>query len=296
MKSIHFCTCNKIKFMFIGVLFAALAVHSNANASGVTLNVIGPHEYALPVNYDSFNAVVQYGYIQNDTKAFNNKGDSVSGPDTLTAVGLTKYVRFFTLKSLPDVGLAWEVIQPEISVQKSGVSASGLGDPITGFAGWMKPSKNSTLGIQSFLQVPIGTEAVSDKSWKNLTSILADIQLGDFNIDGDVGVVVQSNKHENGKNDISPGTTFHTNLRLAYRAHKLFEPFIGVDFQTTGTAKDEVTGLKLVNSSSNETVIGGGAVIYFTDSIFIATRYDYGIAGKNTPISNSLNFKIAYIW
>jgi hypothetical protein len=277
-------------------LFAVLALHSSANASGITLNVIEPHEYALPVNYESFNAVVQYGYVQDDHKAFDNSGDRVAGPGTYTAVGLTKYVRFFTFKPLPNVGLAWEVIQPEISVQKTGVSATGLGDTITGFAGWMKPGKNSTLGIQSFLQIPIGTDAVSDKTWKNLTSAFGDVQLGDVDIDGNVGFVVQSDKHETGKSDTSPGSTLHANLRVGYRAHQLIEPFLAADYQTTGSTKDLATGLNLTNSASNETTVGGGAVIYFADTISLTARYDYGVEGKNTPVTNAINFKFAYIW
>ncbi|MBI1921958.1 MAG: transporter [Geobacter sp.] len=285
------------KTIVSAAIFLFFFMHAaNVNASGIPLNVIGPHEYALPVNYDSFNAIVQYGFLQTDNMAYDNNGHRGSGPGTTTAVGLTKYVHFFTVKSLPDVGLAWEIVLPEISVQKPGFSASGIGDPLPGFAAWIKPSKNSTLGLQSFLSVPVGSDAVSDKTWGSLTTIIGDVQLGDLDICGHTGYIFKSTRHQTGVNDVDPGSTFHANLRFGYRAHKYLEPFLGVDYQVTGSSKDEVTGQKIVNSNSNETALGAGMMLNFTDSMNLTARYDYGVEGKNTPVSNSLNFKFAFIW
>jgi hypothetical protein len=281
----------------VSIIFSMVAMSSSTVlASGIPLNVIVPHEYALPVNYESFNAIVQYGYVQNDHRSFDNSGNNVSGPGTTTAVGLTKFVRFFTLKSLPDVGLAWEVVVPEISVQKTGSSASGLGDPLPGMAAWIKPTKNSTLGLQTFLSVPIGTDAVSDKTWGSLTQIIGDVQLGDFDVCGQTGFIFKSIRHQTGANDVDPGNTFHANFRFGYRAHKFIEPFLGVDYQVTGSSNDEFTKQKIVNSSSNETTLDAGIVLNFTDTISLAARYDYGVDGKNTPVTNAFNFRFGYVW
>lgn len=269
---------------------------ANVNASGIPLNVIGPHEYALPVNFDSFNAIVQYGFVQTDNMAFDNSGNKVAGAKTTTAVGLTKYVHFFTIKSLPNVGLAWEVVLPEISVQKTGLSVSGLGDPLPGMAVWVKPSNISTLGLQTFLSVPVGSDAVSDRTWGSLTTIFGDLQLGDFNMDGQIGYIIKSLRHQSGANDVDPGSTFHTNMRFGYRVHKFLEPFLALDYQTTSFAKDETTGLKIDNSASNETTVGGGFVSYLSDSLGFTARYDYGVDGKNTSVTNAFNFKFSYVW
>ena len=281
---------------FAAALLVALALATTVAASGIPLNVIGPHEYALPVNYESFNAVAQYAYVQTDNKAFDSKGAKVSGPDTFTAVGFTKYVRFFTFKSLPDVGFAWEFLLPEISVQKTGLSATGLGDPLTGFAVWMKPGKDSTLGVQSFLSIPVGADAVSDKTWGSLTTLVGDLQLGDLNVDGQAGYIFKSLRHQTGADDVDPGSTFHANLRLGYRAHQYLEPFLAADYQTTGSSSNETTGTAIPNSASNELSAGGGLLIHFTNPMTLALRYDYGIEGKNTPVTNAFHFKVAYIW
>jgi opacity protein-like surface antigen len=281
---------------FMAIVAILLVYSLSAVAAGIPLSVIGPHEYALPVNYEPFNAVAQYSYIQTDNMAFDNTGKRVAGPGTFTAVGFTKYVRFFTLKALPDVGIAWEYLQPEISVQKAGFSASGLGDPLTGLTVWIKPSKNSTLGLQSFLSIPIGAAEVSDKTWGSLTTIIGDLQLGDVDIDGQTGFIHKSTRHQNGANDVGPGDTFHANLRLGYRAHQYLEPFLAADYQTTGSSTDQAIGTAVPNSASNEITCGGGLMFHFSDPLSLTIRYDYGLDGKNTPVTNAFHFKIVYVW
>lgn len=281
---------------FMAMVVTVLVSSSTVVASGIPLNVVGPHEYALPVNYDSFNAVAQYAYVQTDNMAFDRTGKKVAGPGTFTTVGFTKYVRFFTFKSLPDVGFAWEVLLPEISVQKQGVSASGFGDPLTGLAVWVKPTKNSTLGLQSFLSIPAGSDAVSDKTWGSLTTIVGDLQIGDVNVDGQAGYIHKSTRHQTGANDQDPGDTFHTNLRLGYRAHQYLEPFIATDYQTTGSTTDAVTGTAVADSASNEFSCGGGLVVHFSNPLSLTMRYDYGLDGKNTPVTNAFHFKFVYVW
>jgi len=296
MKDVKHSNSLKTVVTFTAALLAALALATTVAASGIPLNVIGPHEYALPVNYEPFNAVAQYSYVQTDNKAFDSAGTKVSGPDTFTAVGFTKYVRFFTFKSLPDVGFAWEFLLPEISVQKTGLSVTGLGDPLTGFAVWMKPGKNSTVGVQSFLSIPVGAEAVSDKTWGSLTTLVGDLQLGDLNVDGQTGYIFKSLRHQTGADDVDPGSTFHANLRLGYRANQYLEPFLAADYQTTGSSTNETTGTAIPNSASNELSAGGGFVVHFTNPMSLTVRYDYGIDGKNTPVTNAFHFKLAYIF
>ena len=280
----------------MALVAAFLICSSTAGAAGIPLSVIEPHEYALPVNYEPFNAVAQYSFIQTDNSAFDAAGKRGAGPGTLTAVGFTKYVRFFAFKSLPDVGFAWEFLQTEISVQKAGASASGFGDPLTGLAVWIKPSRNSTLGLQSFLAIPVGSDAVSDKTWGSLTTIIGDLQLGDVNIDGQTGYIHKSTRHLNGANDLDPGDTFHANLRVGYRAHQYLEPFFAADYQTTGSTTDLVTGLAVPNSAGNELSCGGGLMVHFSEPLSLAMRYDYGLDGKNTTVTNAFHFKIVYTW
>lgn len=276
-------------------IYLSLVPISNARASGIPFAIIEPGEYTLPVNFESFNAFAQYGYWQNDSRSFDSKGNNVKGSGTDTFVGLSKYAHFFTIKSIPDVGFVMLVMLPEVSVQGPGLSVNGLADPMLGPAVWIKPSKNSTLGIQSYLQVPVGNQEVSDRTWATLTSLFGDVRFGDLNIEGDTGFVVKSTRHTTGANDVDPGSTFHVNLLTSYSVNKYLEPMISLDYQTTGSSKDKVTG-DIPNSANNETAIGAGMMFHFGDTISLATRYVYGIDGKNTPVTNSVYFKFTYIW
>jgi hypothetical protein len=297
MKHVTAKFCKVITVVSVVTALVSFVNCRNVLADGIPLNIIGPHEYALPVNYQPFNAVVQYGYFQTGNQVYESNGNKVDAPlKTSTAVGFTKYARFFKIDSLPDVGIGWEVVVPAISVQGTGLSVSGIGDPLTGGAIWIKPSKNSTIGFQSFLSVPVGASEVSDKTWGSLNTIIGDVQLGPVNIDGQVGYIIKSDRHTNGAADIEPGNTFHTNLRLAYSVHKYFEPYIAFDYQSTNSSKAKTTGLTMANSSSNETTLGGGAVMNITDSIGLAVRYDVGVDGKNTGVTNALNFKVSCVW
>jgi hypothetical protein len=287
---------NQCAASFMAVLATTFIFSSIVVAGGIPLNVIGPHEYALPVNFEPFNAVAQYSYFQSDRETFDSGGNKVDGPDTFTAVGFTKYVHFFTLKSLQDVGIAWEVLLPEISVQKSGFSVSGFGDPLTGFAVWIKPNKNSTVGVQSFLSIPAGSDSVSDNTWGSLTTIIGDWQMGDINIDGQLGYIHKTTRHQTGANDVDPGDTFHANLRLAYRANQYFEPFVAADYQTTGGSSDKGAGRDIPNSTNNEISCGGGLLVNISDPLSLAMRYDVGVDGKNTTVTNAFHIKLAYVW
>jgi len=262
---------------------------TKAKASDVALAVIGPHEYALPVNYESFNVFVQYAFW-ND----NRKGDgTVPDSDTDTWVGLSKYVRFFTLDALPDIGIAYEVIQPEVAVTGVDAGISGMGDTITGPAIWFKPSENSTLGFQTFLQVPIGDDELSNHAFRNLSSFFGDWQIGDLNIDGNVGAIFSSDyEHAGVKKDI--GTIYHANLRLGYRTSQMFEPFLAVDYNTGESGKNETTGETI--PSFDETALGGGLMIHFSPTISWTARYSRAVDARNVTETDAVYFKFAYVW
>jgi len=275
--------------------YLVLVTVTNARASGIPFAIIEPGEYTLPTNYESFNVFAQYGFYQNDSRMFDGNGHKIKGSGTDTLVGLSKYAHFFTIKSIPDVGFAMLAMIPEVSVSGPGVSVSGFADPMIGPAIWIKPSKSSTLGIQSYLQIPVGNQEVSDRTWATNTSLFGDIRFGDLNIEGDVGFIIKSTRHTTGANDVEPGSTFHVNLLTSYSVNKYLEPMISLDYQTTGSSKDKVTG-DIPNSANNETAIGAGMMFHFGDTISLATRYVYGIDGKNTPVTNALYFKFTYIW
>ncbi len=265
-----------------------------AYASSITFAVISPYEYDLPLKFKPFNVFVQYGEFQSDGTAFGPSGNSIAGPGTHTIVGLSKYVHFWTFKSLPQLGFAYEVILPEVNVYGNGVSASGIQGPLTGPAIWFKPSSNSTLGFQSFFQIPVGTSEVANRYWSNFSSIFYDVNFDNINIDGDAGTVFHTDQHMNGQPDTQIGQVWHANLRLAYHVSPMFQPFLAVDWQSVGS--NHQNGVETPNSYSRELSAGGGLRMAFTPKISLALHYSTGVSGANTPVTQALYAEYIYLW
>jgi hypothetical protein len=281
---------NLARVFGLAVCTAALSgIFSSANAQ-TTFDVIGPREYDLPVGYQPFNVFVQYSYIQNHDKAWDAFGDKVDGSGAQQIVGMSKYVHFWTPNFSNKVGLAWEVIQPEIAVRDRDSSTpdgsvSGFGDTITGFAAWIKPTSNSTFGIQSFVQVPIGDRSVSDTNWKNLTSFLWDVRLP-YNLGwtADAGWVWQGEKD----NGLTPGTTFHTNQRFGWQIAGWIEPFLALDYEHT-EAFDGIPASWALDG-------GVGVMVNTYQGQSLTLRYSRGLDGENHSFTDSWNLKYAVAW
>ncbi|WP_411887617.1 transporter [Hydrocarboniphaga effusa] len=254
----------------------------------VTLDVIGPHEYELPVGFKPFNVFVQYAAFNDSDKAYDDGGHKVDVGNTQTLVGLSKYVRFWTPESHPGIGVAYEIIVPEISVRStdgSGGYVGGIGDPLTGPAVWFKPADGVTLGLQSFFQIPIGATDVSDRNWKNLSSLFWDWRATDsLGITGNLGVVWQG---ENAAG-FTPGLTYHMNHRLGFRLGKLVEPFLGADAETT-EAHDGAPKAWAVDG-------GIGVMLHTFANQSITLRYSSTFDARNHADNDSVNVKYAYVW
>ena len=272
----------------LAALFLAFAPSAQAQ---IIFDVIGPHEYDLPVDFDPFNVFVQYGYVQNDSKFWDANGNKVAGSGARRTVGLSKYVHFWTPNFNRNIGLAWEVIQPEISVRNRNApnpddrNASGFGDTITGFAAWYKPTPASTLGIQSFIQIPWGDKDVSDTNWKNLTSLLWYTPLGyGFDWTGDFGFQWQSPRVDG----VQPGTSLYTNNRFGYRVNTWLEPFLALDYEHTDSFD---------NVPESWSWDGGIGLMVFTyEGQSITARYSTSLKAQNHSHNNSWNLKYVYTW
>lgn len=251
-----------------------------------TFDVIGPGEYDLPVDFEPFNVFVQYATVQDNDEVRNDGGDKVDGSGTQQIVGLSKYVRFWSPESNRKIGAAYEIIVPEIGIRDTGADTytGGIGDPLTGFAIWYKPGANSTFGLQSFLQVPVGNSSVSDTNWKNLTSLLWNWKRNKFQWTGDAGFVWQGERTSGFK----PGLTLHTNNRFGYRISRHWEPFLALDYETT-EANDGAPKSWAFDS-------GAGVVLHTFKNQSIALRYSTTLEGENHAQNNSFNLKYVYIW
>lgn len=270
----------------IRIAIAALSLSAAGAASAITFDVIGPGEYDLPVDFAPFIVFVQYATVQDNEKVRDARGKKVDGDGSQQIVGLSKYVRFWSPEWNRRIGLAYEIIVPEIGVRNegSGRYAGGLGDPLTGFAAWYRPTDSSTFGIQSFLVVPVGNDSVSDTNWKNLTSLLWNWKGGNWQVTGNGGFVWQGER----TNGVTPALNWHTNNRFGYRLHQYLEPFIGLDYEYAG-AKDGAP-------KSWAFDVGGGVVLHTFKNQSIALRYSTTVDGESHAQNDSFNLKYVYVW
>ncbi|KON64407.1 hypothetical protein KOEU_21500 [Komagataeibacter europaeus] len=99
---------------------------SGAHAADVTLGIIGPHEYDLPVDFKPFNVLVQYGDGNAAGNSYNSLGQRKPGGGSHTWSGMTKYVHFRSFDAIPHVGFAFELIQTESYNLADGTNYGGL--------------------------------------------------------------------------------------------------------------------------------------------------------------------------
>jgi len=266
---------------------AAALLASGSAFAGVTFDAIGPHEYELPVGFDPFNVFVQYATFQDNDKAYDADGDKIDGPNSDQLVGISKYVRFWTPGFNPKIGLAYEVLVPEIGVRDKAAASytGGVGDPLTGFAVWYKPSDNSTFGFQSFVQIPVGDKDVSDTNFKNISSFLWYWGLPHgLGWTGDLGWVWQGEKTDG----TQPGLSWNTNNRFGWRLSEHVEPFLGLDY--------EYSDKKDVYPES-WTLDGGVGVMFHTfKNQSVAVRYSTTLDAESRIENDSVNLKYVYVW
>lgn len=262
-------------------------------------DIIGPHEYDLPVHFKPFNVFVQYGDFDNGSSVWDKTGNKVGGAHTQTIVGLSKYVRFWVPDWAPDIGLAYEIIVPEVSVRSTSLhtSAAGISDPLTGPAVWFNPINTEnfkiTLGQDFLIQVPVGDSAVGGgDAWHLNSAFLYNIDYYKWNLVGDVGILAPLSN--SAATATRPGLHFYLDADLAYQVLPWLAPFVAATYETNGSTND-LSGA-VVAPRGRETLIGGGVYIPTFPNQSITLRYSKGISGTNHAATNEIGIKYVYVW
>jgi hypothetical protein len=268
-----------------------------AQAADITFAVINPHEYDLPTNgFRPFNAVVEYMEYNNGTQQFDNLGNKVKGPNTDLFVSLTKLVHFWTFDNLPNVGFAYEVIQPTVHTDGPHLSETGFGDTLTGPAIWVKPTENTTVGFQTFASVPVGTKAFTNHYWANYSSFFFDAEIKKhLSITGDLGAIFRGRQKVVDGPNIWPGTSYHFNIRTSWRSKSKFEPFVAFDWQQNKKSHF-FGGNEVPLSDGHETSWGIGTLYAVNKKLSVVARYSRSIEGRNVPMTNAVYASIIKVF
>jgi opacity protein-like surface antigen len=278
------------------VLISAVLIAQPATASNIPLAFIGPHQYDLPSRFKPFGGFVQYFSWNHDSQRYDALGHRVAGPGTDQFFFVEQYAYFFVLPFLRSVGWAAGVLLPLIVTQGPRLNISGIGDPLLGAAAWIKPSRSSTLGFQSFLLIPIGANEISTHYWLNISTVLFDWNFSRFNLDGDAGGIFRATRHITNQPDVDQGTSFFLNLRLSYRLHKRFQPFVGLDYEIRSSNRDTLTHQIIPDSDQHETGWGAGLLTQVNKKIDLSARYEGSFAGKNTIVTKAIFGRLTLSW
>lgn len=280
----------------VGIFCSGMVKESNA--AGFPYGIIAPHEFNLPVDYEPFNAFVQYGLFNNNRRGYDGLKDSSS-----TLLSLSKYARFFKIDALPNVGFLWEVLLPAVSVIGDDGN-TGFADPQVGVLAWVRPIPNLMTGLEWWLQLPFGDNEFSDHAIDNIFSFVWDYQCGKFNFGGVTGITVMGDYRHAGWN-YERGESLHASIRFAYEFARNIEPWVGLDYQTSskGKAKKDFGGyLHKVNKgdtvyrSYNELAASVGLHFQFTSNLLGDVFYMRGFEGSNTLKTDAVHMKLAYVF
>lgn len=282
-----------------------------AHASGIPFATDRPQTWQFSSDfegtYDSFGQNIEWNH---DSRAFDSHGNQVAGPGTNTFVGLSTFIRYWKLPSLPHVGFNASITVPEIRTQGSHFSASGIGDPLIGGLVWYNPAPSTTLGFQVYGQVPIGQNSVSTNTWSLWPSVFYDDWYGHVNVDLLAGGILRGRTLRSGQDDLSPGDTFHLNLRVGYSIsspdNPFAIPFIGFDYQTSGGTFNRTVGAPVANSANHETTAGAGVLFQFKPNSLpflhqkmydqLSIQYQHSLSGRNTTITNGILVQAWHYW
>lgn len=281
------------------LLFCGAVTLRSADAADITLDVIGPHEYELPIDFNKpWDIAVQYLNGNGAGSTYNGLGQRKATGGSHTWQGMSKWVHFWKFRNIPNVGFGWEIIQVENYKLANGTNYGGLGSTISGPVAWFKPNKKSTFGIQAFLQTPRGTrDALSPDYWSANLNLVFDYEWKHFSFGGDLGTVVATTRlHEKGQHSYTPGTSYYTNLRFSWKASKIAEPFFALDWQNSNGTYDHTAKHWMSDTSSREIALGVGMMFPLTKALTFTARYSHSVEGRNVPETNAWFGKMIYVW
>lgn len=295
----------------VAALAALLCATFDATASGIPFAGNRPQSFQFSTDFkDPYDSFGQYVQANDDGRAFNNAGQKVDGGGGQTYVGLSSRLHYFKFDSLPEWGWVASVTVPEVRVQGKQMSASGIGDPLIGGLAWTNPTPSTTVGLQAYVQAPIGSNEITSDTWSVWPSVFVNQWIGNVNIDLLAGGILRGTTHKNGIADIDQGNTGHANLRVGYSLSPPSDPFaipyVALDFQKTGKASG-ANGASIAGSDSRELALGigvlfqlkpGSSRIWQTQKTYdqLSLHFSRGVSGKNTSVTNGLFAQYWHYW
>lgn len=296
------CTLRRTSLALASI--AALGLSASAFASNPTYAIVGPSEWDLPI-VPSANVIMQTGIGQISGSLYDENGNRQNIPTTHLIAGITRFAHLFSLKALPNTGFFWEVLVPEISVYGHGNSVSGLGDPLLDFTAYWKPTPQSTIGFQNIVSTTFGSNDLSNHFWEYMPSLIGDVNIQQWELDGTLGMGFASNRNVDGTTtDI--GNMYFAQGSVLFHATASIAPFVNFNYQKNEASTDEATGATMPGAAPvfacagpggcHETDVGAGLKFNWGASRWLSVWYTAGVDGQNTVRTNALYLRFVNIF
>jgi hypothetical protein len=277
-----------------------------AYAADGPLSSAGPYQYDLRINFSTpINSYSTYGEFYNETGTYEN-GRAENRETTNEITNVQRYTRLFTIPGIPNIGFAVSGVLTFIGLQRTGLSDSGMADPlIMPFMMWIKPNENSTIGISDYIQFPAGGTDFTSHDWQNWFVPFFNYNLNfnkhaSLNFDDQFGLVSYSDANFTDEPSVDPGREYFTTLRVAYKDGGLFSsfhPFLAFDYvnvakSTVATGplsgrnvdqainSGELTGLSPY-AEGNDLALGAGLQYRISPRYEVNASFRYAVVGDD---------------
>ncbi|HEX7326899.1 MAG TPA: transporter [Rhodanobacteraceae bacterium] len=275
----------------------AAAAFSSSAVAVPPIEIVAPNEWQLPYFNTPTNIIMQTGIYQTNNRAYNSNGDNVKGPGGTTVEGITRFAHAWSTDN-NNVGMFWEALVPEVwQSMPNGNDVSGMGDPIFDYTIYKKPTKDSLIGFQNLVSIPVGSSEVSNHAWIEMPAVIANYGIGKWDFNGTFGAGIFSSATSPGCGldncGLSLGNIYYADVSAGYQITPVVEVALMDTWQITEPGHVRATHSYLQGNFVND--IAPVVRINFRPTTWLSLWYYNSTNGRNSTKTNALMFRFVDI-
>lgn len=282
----------------LGALAGLAMVGFSTGALAVPpIEIVGPNEWQLPYFTTPTNIIMQTGIYQTNNRSYDDNGNSVKGPGGTTVEGITRFAHAWATDN-DNLGMFWEALVPEVwSSQPDGNDVSGIGDPIFDYTIYKKPTKDSLIGFQNLVSIPVGTSEVSNHAWIEMPGLIANYGVGKWDFNGTFGAGFFSSATSPGCGlancGLDLGNIYYADVSAGYYVAPRVELALMDTWQISEPGHVRATGAYIPGSYVND--VAPTIRINFRPTTWLSLWYYKSTSGRGTTKTNALMFRFVDI-
>lgn len=275
----------------------AVAAFSTSAIAVPPIEIVGPNEWQLPYFTTPTNIFMQTGVYQTNNRSYDGSGNSVKGPGGTTVEGITRFAHAWATDG-DNLGMFWEALVPEVwASQPNGNDVSGIGDPIFDFTVYKKPTKDSLIGFQNLVSIPVGSSEVSNHAWIEMPGLIANYAVGKWDFNGTFGAGFFSSASSPGCGlancNLDLGNIYYADIAAGYYITPNVELALMDTWQITEPGRVRATNAYIRGGYVND--IAPTIRINFRPTTWLTVWYYKSTDGSASTKTNALMFRFVDI-